>query len=269
MRRLFFISGFLISLAGYSQCVEKINAFQPGEKIYYEVYYELGILSWHAAEAYFEVQEDVYNGKECFHFISYGRSLPGYDWLYKVRDSYEAWSDKNDLKSYKYIRNTNEGNYHVRNEYHFDHKEAKIYSFTENSKKPYSEDTLLMPECTNDLVTAVYYTRNIDYSKATTGQKFPVRMIVDNELVDLYIRYLGKEKIETRDGTEFNCVVFTALMMEGSIFNGGEDIKVWVTDDLNRIPVKVEAQILIGTVDAYLTKTAGLKNELSSKIDEE
>jgi hypothetical protein len=55
-------------------------------------------------------------------------------------------------------------------------------------------------------------------------------------------------------------------MVEGTIFRGDEDVLVWVTDDDNRIPVYIEAKILIGTVKAYLKEMRGIRNPLSSLI---
>jgi len=84
----------------------------------------------------------------------------------------------------------------------------------------------------------------------------------------LYVRYLGKEILKTHDKRKFKTIKFSALLIEGTIFNGGEDLTVWVTDDLNRIPVLVEAKILIGSVKATVLDMENLKFPLTSEIKE-
>ena len=117
-----------------------------------------------------------------------------------------------------------------------------------------------------DVISGVYQIRNLDFDKYEINDTIPVRMIIDNEIFDLYIRYLGKEVLKTHDKRKFRTIKFSALLIEGTIFKGGEDLYVWVTDDLNRIPVLVEAKILIGSVKAALSGTDNLKFPLDSEI---
>ncbi|PLX04560.1 MAG: DUF3108 domain-containing protein [Marinilabiliales bacterium] len=256
------ISLFLIfSLKTEAQCYSENTVVKAGEKVYFDVYYNWGFIWVSAAEAIFEVNHTEYKGNTVFHFKSFGRSLPSYDWLYKVRDVYEAYADTSNLKPYWFNRNTSEGNYKVNNEYSFDHANKKIYSKSENSKKPLVRDTIQLPDCIYDMQAAIYHARNLDFSQLKIGEKIPIKMLIDNEIADLYIRYMGRDTIQTKNGIKYACIKFTALMMEGSIFNGGEDVEVWVTDDQNKIPVLVEAKILVGSVKAYLSKYTGLRNE--------
>ena len=80
------------------------------------------------------------------------------------------------------------------------------------------------------------------------------------------IRYLGKEVIKTKYG-KFNAIKFKPLLLKGTIFEGGEHMTVWVTDDDKKIPVLVESPILIGFIRAELHKYEGLRNPMTSKTD--
>jgi hypothetical protein len=99
------------------------------------------------------------------------------------------------------------------------------------------------------------------------GDTIQINSILDNEIFTLYIRYLGRETIETRRGEKYRCIKFSALLIEGTIFKGGEDMFVWITDDDNRIPVLVEAKILIGSVKAYLESVTGVRNSMNAFIE--
>jgi hypothetical protein len=92
-------------------------------------------------------------------------------------------------------------------------------------------------------------------------------MAVDDEIFDLFIRYKGKEQLIARSGEVYNTIRFSVLLVEGTIFKGGEDMEIWVTDDDNRIPVLVDAKILVGSVKAVLTGVEGLKSPMTSTVE--
>lgn len=246
--------------------VDQFPVFNAGEKISYDAAYNWGFIWINAGNVQFEVNETKYAGNEVYHFNSYGSSIQSYDWLFKVRDYFQSYARKEDLAPLFFDRNTYEGGHIVHNRFTFDYKEQLIYSQTENSKKPYAEDTLELQQNIYDVISGVYYIRNLDFDKYEINDTIPIRMIIDNEIFDLYIRYLGKEIIKTHNKQKFKTIKFSALLIEGTIFSGGEDLFVWVSDDMNRIPILVEAKILIGSVKATIRETENLKFPLSSEI---
>ncbi len=248
------------------QLVEKYPVFKPGERITYHAVYNWGFIWIKAGFVEFKVNETTYKGDNVYHFNSYGTSIPSYDWLFKVRDYFQSYAKKEDVAPLFFDRNTYEGGYSVHNRFTFNYKDSLIYTKTENTEKPYTEDTLKLPKNIYDVVSGVYYIRNIDFDNYEVNDTIPIRMIIDNEIFDLYIRYLGKEVLKTHDKRKFNTIKFSALLIEGTIFNEGEDLYVWVSDDLNRVPILVEAKILIGSVKATLADTENLKFPFTSEI---
>ncbi|MEK0750762.1 DUF3108 domain-containing protein, partial [Mycobacterium ulcerans] len=97
-----------------------------------------------------------------------------------------------------------------------------------------------MPDCVQDVLSAIYYARNIDYDRYKPGDKIPFSLFLDDEVYDIYIRYLGKEQVNTRYGT-FNAIKFKPLLIKGTIFEGGEQMTVWVSDDHNKVPLRVDS----------------------------
>jgi len=230
---------------------KKIQAFSPGEQIRYKAYYNWGFIWLYAGDVSFSVKVSE-NNEENFHFLSEGRTRKKYDWFYKVRDKFESEASASSLEPFTYLRETNEGGYYVNNYYRFDYTRNKIYSQTENSKKSISKDTLDLKKGSMDVLTAIYYCRNLRFSNFRMNETIPLRLIIDNEIYDLYIRYLGNEEISLRNNNSYNCFKFSILLVEGTIFKGGEDLFVWVTNDPFRIPVLVESKIRVGSVKAMI-----------------
>jgi hypothetical protein len=263
---------FLIALALLThaflnaQCLRSNFAFAEGEIVNYEVYYNWGFIWINAGYVEFKVKEGEFQNRPIYNIDAYGATYKSYDWIFKVRDHFQAYLDKESLEPLWFYQQGYEGGYEVDNKYYLDQQNNKAYLYTQNSDRPFKKDTLRLPDCTYDVLTLVYYCRNIDFSGLKAGDSVPVVAILDTSVYNLYIRYLGRETFENKDGKSYRCIKFSALLVEGTIFQGGEDLLAWVTDDKNRIPVLVEAKILVGSVKAYLRNVQGNKNPIDALI---
>jgi len=265
-KELILILLFSFTLNLYAQEKTVSYPFIEGEEITYDAVYNWKFIWVNAGKVSFNVAKTQINNKDSYHFISKGRSLKSYDWFYTVRDIFQSYAKFNTLSPYYFERKTLEGDYWVHNKYNFNYSDSLIFSQTENTKKPYTKDALKLLPRTYDVLSGVYFTRSIDFSKCKINDTIPLRMIIDNEIFDLYIRYLGKEILKTRDNRTFRTIKFSALLVEGTTFKGGEDLLVWVTDDKNKIPVLIEAKILVGSVKAILSGTKNLKYPIEAEI---
>lgn len=259
-----FAAGFFQSITG--QCYNEEVVFQPGEEVHYNAYYNWGLVWVNAGRVTFGVEEDQWNDRPAWHLKAHGNSRKAYDVFFKVRDSFEVWVDPHSLKPFEFHRKTHEGSYRAHFHYLFDDEAREVNASISKREKPYRDTVLTWPECTYDILSMVYQARNIDFSKYQKDEKIPINMIVDGEVHNLYIRYLGRETIKDRSGRKFRCLKFSPLLVEGTIFEEGEDMTVWVTDDKSRIPIVVEAKILVGSVKAVFTDAEGLKHPMSAEV---
>lgn len=266
IRLLLFISIFLCLFQhnGSAQCSVTNKPFKPGEVVNYQAFYNWGFIWIHAGDVQFKVSEKLYKNEPSYYFEATGNSLKNYDWLYKVRDRYQSFASEETLKPHYFERNTSEGSYNAYEQYFFNHSQHRVYGTIKNNDVPLTRDTIAVSNCVFDVLSAIYFCRSLDFDHLKINERLPVTTIIDNKLYNLYIRYLGKEVIENRDKKKYRCYKFIALMVEGTIFKGGEDITVWVTEDDNRVPILVEAKILIGSVKAYFLNASGLKYPISA-----
>lgn len=228
------------------------RSFEPGETIIYEVYYHWGLIWLNAGLSTFELKRDAFAGKNCFHLIGTGTTYKNYDSFYKVRDRFDSWIDSVSFKPFRYIRNTYEGGTKVYNDSYFNYKSNLAYCFKVDKKAKVEKDTVAIPPCTFDVLTMIYLARTIDYSNCKKDDKIPIKLYLDGEVHDsLYIRYLGKEKIKTALG-EKSCILFSPLLIKGTIFSGGEGMKVWVTDDEKKLPLLIKTPIVVGEVQVKI-----------------
>jgi hypothetical protein len=174
-----------------------------------------------------------------------------------VRDRYESYIDKSALVPWIFIRRIDEGGYVKNQDVSFNH-----FNNTATSNKL----TIPVPENVQDLVSAFYYARTLDFNHAKIGDVFPINAYLDDEVFAMNIKFVGKEKIKTRFGT-FNCIKFRPVVLQGRVFKEEEDMTVWVSDDDNRIIIRAEAKILVGSIKMDLKGYSGLANTLTSKTN--
>lgn len=238
------------------KCDVRSTALAEGEKITYKIAYKWGALWLSAGEVVFTLDNAKYANKDVFHAKGYGYTYKSYDWLFKVRDTYESYFDKETLLPYKFIRDVNEGGASFYQNVTFKHEAGKAISLN---------GTYNIPSCTQDIMSAIYYTRCIDWSQYKKNDTIPITVFLDDEVHSLYVRYVGKEKVNVRSGN-YNCIVFKPLLIKGTVFKGGEEMTVYVTDDDNKIPVLVKSPILVGDIRAEVHEIKGNKAPLKSLI---
>ncbi len=262
----FLIALFFLAHSTFSQCNEINTAFKEGEKVTYNAYYNWHFIWMNAGLVTFKTELQKYQNKSCYKLSSVGITHKNYDVFYKVRDTFISIVDTAYLAPLYSKRITNEGSTQGSENYNFDESKKTISSFIINEEKNGVKASIPWQSCTFDLLTMVYRARNINFNVYKKNDKIPIRLIVDGIIYNLYIRYLGHETIKTKEGRTFRCIKFSPLLMKGTIFEAGEDMTVWVTDDKNRIPILVEASILIGSVKAMFVSAEGAKYPFESEI---
>jgi len=239
-------------LLSQETCVEKPYSFTSGEQLLYEISYNWGIIWINAGEVRFEASESKYGQNETFHFFSTGRSYSRWDWLFKVRDTFEVFSRKSDLKPIFYRRHTLEGGFRIQNKYLFDPQKDVYLAEMDETRKGFRTDTIAVSKCTYDVLTATYVARSINFKNHLAGDTITLDLLLDGSTFKLPVVFKGRERIENRDGQWWDCILFTAVLDRGTMFKPGEALLIWVSDDTNKIPIMMEAKIAVGSIKIYL-----------------
>lgn len=237
-------------------CGVRNTAFQAGEEVTMRVYYSTLGVYVAAGEAKFSTSLTRFNQKPVYHIVAEGKTYSFFDNFFRVRDRYETYIDTATMLPVKFIRNVDEDGYKIYNNVSFNHKAGTAVS---------TNGVFKVTECIQDVISSVYYARNIDFSKYKKGDRIPFDMFLDDEIYNLYLRYEGKEQVKTRYG-RFNAIKFKPLLIKGSIFEGGEKMTVWVSDDPNRILLRAESPIAVGSIKVDMMAYKNLRHPLTSLI---
>jgi hypothetical protein len=251
-KTLLIIITFVLCNASFAQ---KESAFEKGEWFNFKMSYS----GWmKAGEATLKVNEDVIDGKPVYHVVGKGKTTGAISWFFKVKDRYESYFDKEKLVPYRFIRDIDEGGHTKNIEIDFDQKnnKAHVFNVKHNSRKVIDTKPNVQ-----DMVSTFYYLRNnVDVSTLKIDDEIRTDMFFDGENYGFKIKYLGKETIRTAFG-KVECLVFRPYVMAGRVFKEEESLTLWVSADKNRIPLRMKADLAIGSLRADLEAFRGLKHQ--------
>ncbi|WP_428898186.1 Protein of unknown function (DUF3108) [Parelusimicrobium proximum] len=173
------------------------------------------------------------------------------DAVFRVRDYNYSMISVKDYSSLGYSQSIREGKY-VRDEWLTFNPAKKTFEGLVRRRD--GEDREIkgeIPGPVQDMLSSLYYVRTQNFDAKT-----PIEFDVTNreKTYPLKLTVLKKEKVKTKAGT-FNCIVVEPQFRgEGIFIQKGSSLKVWLTDDERKIPVKMETKVFIGSVSAELVK---------------
>ncbi len=265
MKKLGWITGVIVVgflLQSFSQPSRKVKntAFIKGEKLEFRVFYD-ALLTGKVTAGYatLEVNNEIksMNNRPVYHVVGEGKSRRAFDWFFKVRDRFETYFDTESFSPYYFIRRTREGGY-VKDD------DVRFYYGLEVASSRNAKTKI--PGDINDVISAVYYARTLDFSKAKVGQNFSVPFFLDDSVYVSVIQYYGKETVKTSLG-KFRCLKFKPMVATGNVFSNPYPMTLWVTDDANRLPILGESAVVVGSVKMELISYSNLANRIEAKID--
>lgn len=227
------------------------KAFDVGEWFKFRIHY--GLVN--AGYATLEVQEATKNGKKVFHAVGNGYTTGMTKFFFKVNDDYQSYFDKKTGQPYQYVRKINEGGY-TKNQEGFFNQSANNVLVKDYKKN--TEKTISVPENVQDIVSSFYYLRNhptID--KLKPGESISIDMFFDDETTKFKLKFMGREVLKTKFG-KVNTMIFRPYVQAGRVFKEEESLTVWISDDENRIPLRIKASLAVGSLKADLEGYKGL-----------
>ena len=231
----------------------KEDAYDVGEWFKFRIHY--GIVN--AGYATLEVKDATVNNKKAFHVVGIGYTTGMSRFFFKVNDLYESYIDKDTGNPYQFVRKINEGGYTKNQEGFFNQSANKVLV---KDYKHKTEKTICVPKNTQDILSTFYYLRNYPgIDKLKIGESVAIDMFFDDEITKFKLKFIGRENIATKFGV-VSTMVFRPLVQSGRVFKEQESLTVWISDDNNKLPIRIKASLAVGSIKADIDAYRGLKN---------
>ena len=241
----------IVSVTAFSQ--SNPNAFKEGEWLRFRISYSNFV---GAGKASMEIKKASHQGKSAYHVVGHGRTTGVISWFFKVRDTYQTYFYKESLLPYRFIRKINEGGYTKNREILFNRSTNRA---TVKDYKRKTEKNFDIKPSVQDMLSTVYYLRNKDLSTVNKNDEIELDMFFDDENYKFKLRCLGREVTKTRFG-KVKTIMFRPIVQAGRVFKEQESVTVWISDDKNKIPLRVKAALSVGSLRADLDAYKGLAN---------
>jgi hypothetical protein len=249
---------FLLLIVTVSFDSPQEDAYDVGEWFKFRIHY--GFVN--AGYATMEVKDAVVKNKKTFHVVGKGYTTGMSRFFFKVDDVYESYIDKESGNPLQYVRKINEGGY-IKNQEGFFNQSAN--SILVKDYKNRNEKTFVIPKNTQDILSAFYYLRNYpNIDKISPGESVLIDMFIDDETTKFKLKFVGREDITTKFGV-VSCMIFKPLVQSGRVFKEKESLTVWISDDTNRLPIRIKADLAVGSIKADLDAFRGLNNPFKIK----
>jgi len=236
-------------------------AFKAGERMDFVLHYQWGAINTDVGHATVTLDTLTFNGQKSFLCSAYGKTTRMFDLFFKVREDFKSWFTCDGLKPLKFTRDTYEGGYEAKNTYIYDWNDAEPHILADvySSKRGMKSMEIPLTPCTFDLPALFFFARNMDFDVIEPGKKYPMTFAIDDDVFNVYFILYGRETVKVKGLGTVRTIKFAAKLLEGEVFKGEEDMLIWVTDDMNRLPVLFEAPLLVGTATGRMTDYGGLK----------
>lgn len=229
------------------------TSFGTGERLEYRVHY--GFIN--AAEAKVEISNSVVkvNNRPCYRVNVSGRTVGAFDLVSRVRDQWRSYIDTSAILPQMFYQNIEENKYRKQETVTFNHGSDVVYSEIKDEKKSYK-----VPDNIHDVISGYYFLRTLNFDRISEGQLVEVPTFFSGEVYPMRVKYRGKDIIKTKFG-RIKVLKLNPIMPNNKLFKGEDSIRIWVTDDDNKVPVKVEVDLWIGALEMDLTSFKGLRND--------
>lgn len=246
-----------ISLLGFTQTITENTPgevklpFKAGEWFEFRIHYGI----FNASYATLELTKDTLNNIPVLHAKGYGATTGLARWFFKVEDHYDTYFDEKKVIPYWFIRDIYEGGYTKNLEINFDHDQNLAHV---NDIKYKKRETFKITDSAQDLISAFYYLRAFYPSdKLKPNESFSINMFFDKENYVFKMKFLGKESLNTKFG-KIQCMKFRPYVQSGRVFREQESVTLWITNDGNKIPIRLQADLAIGSIKVDLEKFKNL-----------
>jgi len=256
-KRIFSISLLFLCLNTLGQ--KQDSVFKDGEWLRYKMSYS-GFLR--AGTAVLKLEEKEYQGKKVFHSVGTGWTSGMIKWFFKVDDTYESYFDKELVQPYFFKRKIDEGGYKKNRNttFNYETKKALVQDFIKQ------KDTSISFNNVQDMLSSFYYLRNQNVAHLKKGDEIAIDMFLDSQIYKFRLRFLGKETLQTKVG-KIKTLKFRPIVQAGRVFKAQESVTIWITADKNKIPIKMRANLAVGSLRAELESYKGLANPFERIFD--
>ena len=257
----------LVALSGYSQCQIQNDFFDSGEVMEYDLYMKWGLLSTKGGYATMKTQNATYEGKDAYKMTLTSSSQGTARKIFKLDDTLSCYMSK-DLIPLAYLKDAHEGGDYTRERLKYSYPgdgTVNVSAIRHKNGNFKFDEVINFNSCTYDLMSVVFFARTLDYSKMKNGIQVTIDFVSGKNKLNMQIIYEGTERIKANNDVKYNCIKLTLKIADDAFDDEKDAMKVYITDDANRMIVRMDSKLKVGSTRAVLKSYKGNKYPIGTK----
>jgi len=243
--------------------------YSPGEKLEFSISYNWHAVQTDVAKADLKLGQETLNGEKVWHSSLGVQTAPFFDVFFKIREKFDSWFALKGVDPRQFHRDSREGDYHAINRYKYDRKAGVIHATLDYRDQGAYTVEIPYGNCTYDVTTLFYFARQMDYTNLKKGNVYRISMAIDEKVSTVNLTYHGQENKYIKGiGTVATRKFGLSVNKGGEVFESGQEVILWFSDDDNRIPVAFMAPLKVGAMNGRLRTYAGLAHPFDAFVSE-
>jgi hypothetical protein len=267
LRLLLSILLLLAGLSVHAQCKIENNYFRAGEVLEYDLYIRLGILSTKGGTATLRTTATTYAGQEAYKMTLTSSSKGAARALFELDDTLSCYMTK-ELVPLAYLKDAHEGGDYT--------KERQTYFYSETGQVSarsvrHKDGVLKFDEflnfntCTYDLMSVVFFARTLDFEAMKKGRSVNINFMSGRDMRNARLIYDGTDRVKANNNVKYDCIKLLLKVADKAFEDGKDAMKVYITNDANRMIIRMDSDLKVGSTRVMLKSYRGLLHPVGSR----
>ena len=192
----------------------------------------------------------------CIKITATGKTTGALGLMAYINDFWTSYIDSASLKPYQFQRIIKENSFEKEEMTVFDRELQAAVVSTQEGKSKYYVETYPVPENIHDMISGYLALRRFDFNSIRKNDTLIEKIFLEDKVFEIKFKYLGKKNIHTKLGKK-RAILLSPILPENKMFDNGEAISVWISDDKYRIPLRLQGKLFIGAVEADIIEFDG------------
>jgi hypothetical protein len=264
--KLYIISALLMLTASASaQCTFHNDAFQSGEFLTYNLYYNWKFVWANAGTASMYTVQSTFGGRSAYRASLITRGNHKVDDFFVLRDTLLCYSSL-DMAPLYYRKGAREGSRYTVDEifYSYPNGDCHVRQHRQHTDGSDSWQEHTYQDCIYDMMNIFLRARSFNPTGWKNGKVVPFPIADGKSRTPAQLKYRGKTTIKADNGKKYRCLQLSYIEFDDDKYK--EIVRFFVTDDDNHIPVRLDMFLKFGSAKAFLVGMKGIRNPITSIV---
>lgn len=246
------------------------HAFGDGEQLSYSVSYRAKLIpNINVMRVTLRTVAEDFSGLPHYHVVGNGRTTNFVKGFFDINDTYHSWLDAATTLPSRMTSDVQEDSYRFKATFNYDWDSMTVNTVRRNARWDADKfESLPLQMNSGDALSLFYRLRQTDADALVKGAAYPLDLVLSETTKPIYYTFHGRENVKVRKVGTFRALKFTCTMAtsDGSTYEDGMELTVWISDDLNKIPLVIDTPIKVGSVRVTLTDGWKVLHPLTSFV---